>query len=150
MKEFKAYKEADMRWQYTLLVGVGVTLMLMSSASAQTAKGTSTSTKRAGTTIVFRTQPDPPKAGENQFEVTVKDKNGNGVTDAEVSVMFVMPAMPAMNMGEMRRTVKLEPSSGGVYRGKGEVPTAGQWNVTITVFEHGRALASKKLTITVK
>jgi hypothetical protein len=61
-----------------------------------------------------------------------------------------MPAMPAMNMGEMRRTVKLEPVSDGMYRGKGDVPMAGRWNVTVSVSVHGRALANKKLTITVK
>lgn len=139
-----------MRWQHTLLVGVGVALMLVSSANAQTSNSTSTITKTAGAQIVFRSQPDPPKAGENQFEVTVKDKNGKAITDAEVSVIFVMPAMPAMNMSETRKTVKLEPASGGTYRGKGEVPMAGRWNVTVSVSRQGHVLANKKLTIAAK
>src|SRR5207253_5090743 len=42
----------------------------------------------AGAQITFRTVPDPPKTGENQLEVTVKDASGKPIDDAEVSVQF--------------------------------------------------------------
>jgi hypothetical protein len=124
--------------------------MLLGSANAQTSKQTQANNTKAGAQVVLRSEPDPPKAGENQFEVTVKNKNGKAITGADVSVVFVMPAMPAMNMAETRQTVKLTPAGEGVYRGKGKVPMAGRWNVTVTVSEHGRTLANKKLTITAK
>ena len=138
-------EEADMKWQNTVVAAVGIVLMA-SAVHAQTSK----SNKTAGIQIVFRSEPDPPKAGENQFEVTVKDKSGKAITDADVSVVFVMPAMPAMKMPAMRKTVKLEAASGGTYRGKGEVPMAGRWDVTVTVSQKGRELAKKKLTLTAR
>ena len=71
--------------------------------------------------ITFRTIPDPPKLGENQFEVSVKDPAGKPVEDAQVEVQFFMAAMPTMNMPAMRNVVKLSPAGGGTYRGTGQV-----------------------------
>ena len=42
------------------------------------------------------------KSGDNQFEVMVNGADGKPVSDADVSILFVMPAMPAMKMTEMR------------------------------------------------
>lgn len=100
--------------------------------------------------IAFRTEPDPPKAGENQFEATVKGPDGTPITDADVSVTFVMPAMPSMNMPEMRQTTRLTHAGRGVYRGKGDVAMAGRWQVTVSVARAGRPLGSKKLTVTAR
>ena len=47
--------------------------------------------------ITFKSEPDPPKMGENAFEAMVM-ANGQPVTDAEVAVEFFMAAMPTMNM----------------------------------------------------
>ena len=44
--------------------------------------------------IALRTTPDPPKSGENNFEVAVKDASGKPIDDAEVLVQFFMAAMP--------------------------------------------------------
>ena len=54
-----------------------------------------------------QTEPDPPKVGENTFEAMVM-AGGQPVTDAGASVELVMPAMPSMNMAEMRSTVALK------------------------------------------
>jgi len=48
-------------------------------------------------------------------------------------VLFVMPAMPAMKMAEMRNEVKLKPSGPGLYAGSVDVMMAGTWNVTVIV-----------------
>src|SRR5207244_9703585 len=52
--------------------------------------------------ITFHSVPDPPKTGENQFEVVVKGPAGKAIDDAQVDVEFFMAAMPTMNMPTMR------------------------------------------------
>ena len=94
----------------------------------------------AGTQITFRTIPDPPKTGDNQLEVTVKDAGGKPIDEAEVTVQFFMPAMPTMNMPAMRSDATLSPAGGGTYRGAGQVMMAGRWDVTVTVTRGGQRL----------
>ena len=97
--------------------------------------------------IAFRAQPDPPTTGENVFEVTVKDRSGQPVSDADVSVQLFMPAMPTMNMPAMRNEVKLPHAGGGVYRGPGQVLMAGTWDVTVTVTRAGQQIGSRKFPL---
>lgn len=98
--------------------------------------------------IAFSSTPAPPRTGENTFEVTVADQNGQPVTDADVSVEFYMPAMPSMNMPEMRNRVDLAHDGGGRYRGQGTVMMAGGWDVTVRVSRGGREIDSEKLSVT--
>ena len=97
--------------------------------------------------IIFRTTPDPPKTGDNQMEVTVKDASGKPVDGADVSVQFYMPAMPTMNMPAMKSEAKLAPAGGGMYRGPGQVMMAGQWQATVTVTRGGQRLGSKQMPV---
>jgi Cu(I)/Ag(I) efflux system membrane fusion protein len=90
--------------------------------------------------IGIRTIPDPPKSGENQFEVTVTDSNGAAVTDAAVAVLLYMPPMPSMNMPAMRSDAALSHVSGGIYRGTGQVLMAGRWDITVTVSRSGETI----------
>ena len=108
------------------------------------------STPRQDVDIMFRSQPDPPKAGDNQFEVTVKDASGKPIEDGDASVQFFMAAMPTMNMPAIRSNTKLSPAGGGVYRGMGQVFTAGRWDVTVTVTRGGQRVGSKQLTVVVR
>ena len=85
------------------LVAVAVGVLAVSPAAAQ-AKAKS---KAKGLDIMLM-QPKDVKSGANDFEVMVKGADGKPVSDAEVSVLFVMPAMPAMKMAEMRNEVKLK------------------------------------------
>ncbi len=92
--------------------------------------------------ITFMVQPDPPKGGtENMFHVSVVDENGNKVPDAEVTVTFIMPAMPAMSMPEMRNSFKV-PYMQGMYMGKGTIPTAGSWTVLVEAKQNGKTVAT--------
>ena len=100
--------------------------------------------------ISFRTEPDPPRFGENQFEVSVRDAAGQPIADAEVVVTFFMPAMPTMNMPAMRSQAKLPAAGNGVYRGRGEVLMGGRWDVTIQVSRGGRQIGSRQLTVVTK
>src|SRR5262249_541357 len=88
--------------------------------------------------ITFKTTPTPPKTGSNQFEVTVKDAAGKAVVGVDVSVLFVMPAMPAMKMPEMRKETKLKSAGAGKYTAAAEVMMAGNWNVTVSVTQNGK------------
>ena len=123
-------------------------VMTVSSAAAAQAKPKPTAAK-AGLDIMLM-QPKDVKAGDNQFEVMVKGTDGKPISDADVSVLFVMPAMPAMKMAEMRNEVKLKPSGSGMYMGPGNVMMAGKWNVTVSVKQGGKQIGQKKLTLTAK
>lgn len=97
--------------------------------------------------ITFRPQPDPPRTGENTFEVMVKDASGQPISDADVSVTFFMPAMPTMNMPAMRNSAKLPPAGGGMYRGSGQVIMGGRWDVTVDVSRGGQRLGSRQFAV---
>jgi RND family efflux transporter MFP subunit len=97
--------------------------------------------------ITFRAQPDPPKTGENTFEVKVIDPAGKAVADADVSVQLFMPAMPTMNMPAMRNETKLAPVGDGVYRGPGQVMMGGRWEVTVTVNRNGQRVGSQQFAL---
>jgi nitrogen fixation protein FixH len=99
--------------------------------------------------ITFTSEPDPPRMGENAFEVMVM-QDGQPVTDADVSVEFFMPAMPAMNMAEMKNTVTLKHEGAGRYRGTGNVMMAGDWDATVMAMRGGQELASRKLRVVAK
>jgi len=107
----------------------------------------STASPASAAQISFRTLPDPPKAGENQLEATVKDASGKAIDDAEVKVQFFMPAMPTMSMPAMRSEANLSPAGSGVYRGTGQVLMSGRWETTVTVTRGGQRLGTKQLQL---
>ena len=96
--------------------------------------------------IQFRTSPDPPKSGEDIFEVTLKDASGRPVTDADVLVLFYMAPMPSMNMPAMRSETKLGHVENGIYRAPGTVLMAGRWDVIVTVSRGGARIGTRQLT----
>lgn len=107
--------------------------------------------RAANLDITFRTVPATPRgSAENQFEVTVKDREGKPVDGADVSVALFMPAMPAMKMPEMRNEVTLKGTGNGRYVGAGQVMMAGAWTVTVSVKQSGKEIGQQKVTITAK
>jgi membrane fusion protein, copper/silver efflux system len=97
--------------------------------------------------ITFRSNPDPPQGGDNQFEVSVKDADGAPIDGAEVLVQFFMPAMPTMNMPAMQSEATLASAGGGLYRGTVQVPMAGRWDLTIAVARSGQRLGDMQTTV---
>ena len=97
--------------------------------------------------ISFRSDPDPPRSGENAIEVEVLDPTGQPVTDADVAVVFYMAPMPTMNMPAMQTDATLSHQGGGVYRGEGEVMMAGRWDVTVQVSRDEQPLDSRVFTV---
>jgi RND family efflux transporter MFP subunit len=98
-------------------------------------------------TVSFRTAPDPPRSGENTFEVDLKDASGHPIEDAQVRVVLFMPAMPSMNMPAMSSEARLSHAGGGTYRGNGMVTMSGRWDVTITATRNGARLGSRQTTV---
>ena len=100
--------------------------------------------------ITFKTEPDPPRSGEDTFIATVKDASGQPVVDAAVHVLFFMAAMPTMNMPAQRSDTTLVSAGGGVYRGTGQVMTPGTWDVTVTVTRAGQPLGTRRFSVPAK
>ena len=84
------------------------------------------------------------KAGEdNQFRVTLTDAAGKPIADARVTVTLIMPAMPSMNMPEMKSSCELAWNAGTqMYVGKGQAPMSGTWNVLVEARKNGSVIAS--------
>ncbi|MEO6081012.1 MAG: FixH family protein [Steroidobacteraceae bacterium] len=99
--------------------------------------------------ISFKVDPDPPRAGENKLEVSLKQA-GAPVADATVTAVFYMPAMPSMNMPEMRSSFPLISVGDGIYRGNGNLIMSGTWNVTVTASREAGQLGSSKYTVIAK
>jgi hypothetical protein len=97
--------------------------------------------------ITFRSEPDPPRSGENQFVAEVKEPDGRPVTDATVTVTFYMAAMPTMNMPAMRNEAKLPAAGNGLYRGTGNVMMAGRWDVGVLVTRNGQRIGAMQTTV---
>lgn len=98
--------------------------------------------------ITYRTDPDPVKgAASAKFYVQLLDAAGKAITDAKVTVTLVMPAMPSMNMPEMRANGDLS-WNGKEYSGTVNVPMAGSWNTTIEATRNGQVRASEHARLT--
>lgn len=113
-------------------------------ATQATPAGSNTS---AQLDIAFRSVPQPAKTGANEFEAIVKDSGGAPINDADVSVHLFMAAMPTMSMPALRSETKLTAAGSGVYRGTGQVMTAGRWDVTVTVMRNGQRIGTKALSL---
>ena len=107
-------------------------------------------TSSQGVTIDFRSEPDPPKSGDNTIDVTVRQPDGSPITDAAVTAVFSMPAMPAMNMPAMRTEAKLSHVEGGRYQGMGQLSMSGTWNVTVTATRDGEPIGRRSFSIVAK
>lgn len=108
------------------------------SAAAETAK------------ITLRVVPDPAKAGaENMFHITVTGADGSAIPDAQVKVTLVMPAMPTMNMPEMRNTFTV-PFMDGTYMGEGTVPMEGTWVVLVEASKGGNLVGTYRSRLVAK
>jgi membrane fusion protein, copper/silver efflux system len=112
--------------------------------------GTAPSDAPSDLQITFRTEPDPPRAGENILEAVVLDSAGRPVSDAQVTVLFYMAPMPSMNMPAMRSETRLSLFENGVYRAPGTVLMSGRWDVIVTVGRGGERLGSRQFSVSAK
>ena len=92
-------------------------------------------------TVTLQSEPAIPKGGsEGTFHVRITGPDGKPVSDAQVQMTLIMPAMPSMGMGEMRSMIDLA-WNGSEYAGKGTVAMAGPWNITVEARRGGQVLA---------
>jgi RND family efflux transporter MFP subunit len=97
--------------------------------------------------IQFTSDPSPPRKGANTFRVRVTGSDGTPLTGATITLTFFMPAMPSMGMAAMRETFTLSDRGGGLYEGLGELPSGGNWQVTIVASKGGSTVASRQMSI---
>lgn len=98
--------------------------------------------------LTFRIEPDPPQgAKDNTIHVSLTDaSSGKPVPDAQVRLTFTMPAMPAMNMPEMRNNAELK-WTGSEYTGPIQIMMAGGWNVGIEARRGNELIATSQAHI---
>ena len=113
-------------------------------AQAASPSATNKSAETTTAKIDFHSDADPLKAGEdNLFHVNLTDANGKPIPDARVMVTFIMPAMPAMGMAEMKSSFELPwMAAHQMYMGKGQPPMAGSWTVLVEARRNGVVIAS--------
>ena len=97
--------------------------------------------------VDLSTDPTPPHKGSNTIRVKLTGQAGKPITDAQVTVTFFMPGMPAMGMAAMKTVINTGDMGNGIYEGKGELESGGNWQVTITATQNGQIIASKQLTV---
>jgi len=101
-------------------------------------------------TISVRSNPDVSRAATNTVEVQVRDRIGRPVTDADIELLFSMPAMPTMSMPAMRSTAHLIHVEEGLYRGAVALPMTGAWDVSVKALRDNRVLARVDTTLTAR
>ena len=84
------------------------------------------------------------------YRVQVKGPDGNGLTDATVSVRSYMPGMAEMGMAAMNIVTQLNEKGNGVFEGQAKLERGGKWQITVTATRNGGALAVKQLTLNVE
>lgn len=112
------------------------------------AGGTAAMPMAQAANIDFTTEPSPPRKGGNTFRVRLTDASGGKpISGAQVTILFYMPAMPAMGMAAMKITTTLTHKGNGLYEGSGELGSGGTWQVTITAQKNGQTLANKQMNV---
>jgi Cu(I)/Ag(I) efflux system membrane fusion protein/cobalt-zinc-cadmium efflux system membrane fusion protein len=97
--------------------------------------------------IEMTTVPSTPQKGKNTVRIKLTGADGKPVDGVQVSVMFFMPAMPAMGMAAEHASATLSTKGQGEYEGPVELDSGGTWQVTITVQRAGTTIATQKLTV---
>ncbi|HLK80801.1 MAG TPA: efflux RND transporter periplasmic adaptor subunit [Xanthobacteraceae bacterium] len=109
--------------------------------------GASAASNAPSGSIDITTKPSPPHKGSNEVLITVRDSTGRSVTDANVSVVFFMPAMPAMGMSAMRVEATARPAGNGVYAATITLESGGTWSVTVVATRAGQQIAGRQLSL---
>jgi Cu(I)/Ag(I) efflux system membrane fusion protein/cobalt-zinc-cadmium efflux system membrane fusion protein len=100
--------------------------------------------------MTVQVRPDPPRAGQNEVDVTIRDPRGRPPGGLEVTIHFMMPAMPAMNMPAMHAETHLAQVDTGLYRGHATLPMAGRWDVTVSALRQGQLIGVKRESLVVR
>lgn len=99
--------------------------------------------------IEFSSSPNPPRKGENVFDVRLTDAKGTPVSGAKVTATFYMAAMPAMGMAAMQSSVTFTDKGNGLYEGTGTLGSGGTWQATVQAQKNGETVATRQFGLTV-
>ena len=100
-----------------------------------------TVTKKAGPyTVLVRMDKNPPIAGENNIEVSIKDAAGADVVDATVIVEYSMPAMPGMPA--MNYKTKTD-TKNKKYMATVDFSMSGAWSINVKITRAGKTQSVK-------
>lgn len=100
--------------------------------------------------ISFSSDSGSTKVGDNTFRIILTDVDGIPIEDANVDVLFYMPAMPSMGMPAMSVTAKGNHSTNGQYIAKTDIPMGGSWQVKVTAAMPGKPPVSSFSEINVR
>ena len=101
--------------------------------------------KKAGdVTVKVVIDGDPIKVGDNKLAIELLDSNGKSITDADVTVYYFMPSMPAMNY-ETQAT-----SDGVKYAAVINPVMPGEWDADIKVKRNGGDVQKATISFGVK
>jgi len=104
-------------------------------------------TKKAGEyTVLVTIDKNPPVTGKNNMAVGIKDGAGKGVTDAVVTVDYVMPAMPGMPAMNYKAGASLKDKR---YLATLNFSMSGSWSISVKITRGGKT-QSVKLNVDVK
>ena len=131
-------------------LAAGTVLLALVAAACGRDDDAGTAMSAGSVNIEFRSDPDPPQSGDNTYQVTVKQPDGTPVTDADVTAVFSMPAMPSMNMPAMRSDAPLAHIGDGTYRGTGQLSMAGTWNVVVSISQGTEPPGTARFSIVAK
>jgi hypothetical protein len=95
----------------------------------------------------FSSSPSTPRLGTNTLRVKLAGPDSTPITGAQVTVTFLMPAMPAMGMPAMRNVATLTETAGGVYEGPGQIQMGGTWQVTVLATKNGQTIAQRQISV---
>jgi len=97
--------------------------------------------------IDFTTTPSTPRKGANTIHVKLVGLDGKPVEGAQVTVIFFMPAMPAMGMAAVHAQAALADKGSGLYGGPLQLPSGGAWQVSVIAQRNGQSVATKQLRV---
>jgi len=96
----------------------------------------------------YSSSPSTPRLGTNTLRVKLAGPDSAPVAGAQVTVTFLMAAMPAMGMPAMRNVATLSEKAGGVYEGPVQIQMGGTWQVTVLATKNGQTLSQKQISVT--
>jgi RND family efflux transporter MFP subunit len=98
-------------------------------------------------TIELKTEPSPPRKGSNAITLVLRDPSGAPIDGANLSVVFYMPAMPAMGMAAMRSVASATGRGNGTYLASINLDSGGGWQVSVSASKAGNQVATLQTSV---
>ncbi len=100
-----------------------------------------TATKKAGGyTVNVKMDKNPPIAGKNQIEISIRDASGAEIADASVLVEYSMPAMPGMPAMNYKTKTEVKNKK---YMATVDFSMSGPWNINVKITRAGKTQSVK-------